>query len=62
MANSSRTFLLYFISPSMGSREGEQSSGLKKKLVYEEYGIEKNTISSPEFSTINNEMNIFVSV
>jgi len=46
----------------MGSREGEQSSGLKKKLVYEEYGIEKNTISSPEFSTINNEMNIFVSV
>jgi len=51
MANSSRTFLLYFISPSMGSREGEQSSGLKKKLVYNENGTE-NIIHTPEVGKI----------
>jgi len=51
MANSSRTFLLYFISPSMGSREGEQSSGLKKKLVYNENGTE-NIIRTPEVGKI----------
>jgi len=61
MANSSRTFLLYFISPSMGSREGEQSSGLKKKLVYNENGTE-NIIRTPEVGRLHSIEKIIYSL
>jgi len=36
----------------MGSREGEQSSGLKKKLVYNENGTE-NIIRTPEVGRLH---------